>query len=602
MIAFSQYSINLLTVASVGGPVLQDHPDIPLVIDCLSRKRNHHVALQGLESEKIFLALLKNIALRISESTTPKILRDCYFIFFDTKQMGFCEDNKTNILQAFNQLIELVRLTKKHIIFAVNSIESPCAHFNKLLYSLLWQENWHFLTLHSTKTPSEFTPLKFSELTDSEIITLLKTYKTELELFHEVTIGEEVFYPAIIFTKRYLSNHSLFDKSLELLDSASARASAFSSKDSTSLFKNSVTVTLLADVIASWTSIPVSHLTHHAFNAEQLNQALKQRIFGQDMAIAEMGSCLQEAKIGLPRKQGSLCNFLLVGPSSVGKKTSALAIAEHFFGHKKALLRIDPTDSWHHITEVTITTEENQSISLLTAIQTMPNCVILIENIHHAPSITLSLFKTILTQGFAFDLQGNSYDFRQAIIIMTTTLGSERIVSLIQTQAKLEANKTLDLMDLVLNDHLLPPPGEPHPISIHELYEELTPALESYFPSTLLDHLHIIPYLPLDYATLEKVIRFDLKSFAKRLETQLGIQLNYAPEVIKFLANEALWRKPQTKSLEKIYSNYVYSVIAKEIGANTNEKHSSNRLIMQLNDDGNLLKCEFVQMPVATYV
>ena len=113
------------------------------------------------------------------------------------------------------------------------------------------------------------------------------------------------------------------------------------------------------------------------------------------------------------------------------------------------------------------------------------------------------------------------------------------------------------------------------------------------FSSALLEHLHRT-FLPLDYAALEKVIRLKVKTLAKRLEANFGIELNYAPEVIKFLAHEALWRKPMSKPIEKLLEQHLFSAVANEILAHSEDKNRPRRLFLQLNENGQVLRCEFI--------
>lgn len=599
--AFNNYSYDLFSYEQDEALALKDHIQIPIIIDTLCRKKNHHVVIKGFESEKIFIALLKSIALHLTENPVPRALRDVRFIYFDAQQLDLDPDYSEKILTAYIEFIAEIEATDKHIIFAVN-LSSHNKNLNNLLLSVLMNEKWHLLTLATAPHPA-FNRVKFPDFTELQIIALLKTYKTELENFHKVVIPDEIFAASLAFTTHYLASHSHFDKALELLESAAARVSALEYNDPTGQFKSTVTSSTLAQVVASWTQIPFSHLTNAVFNANKFSETLKRRIFGQDIAITLMGSLLEQACVRLQEKNRCLCNFLLVGPPQAGKRTSALALSEHFFGHKNALLRIDLTDATQSIADIKIMSEESHCMSLLAAIHETPNAVILIENVHHADSATLSLFKNILTQGFAFDAEGNKYDFRRAMIVMTTTLGSERITALTQAPAAHEVNKTLDLMDLVLNEHLHDTSAHiNHQLSSQELCDELNPILESYFPTVILENLHIIPFLPLDYAALEKIMRLNLKLFAKRLEMQFDIELNYAPEIIKFLAHEALWRKPHTKSLEKILSLHLYSVVAKEIIANADNTQRPKRLAIQLNETGQLLRCEFSNVSSSVYV
>lgn len=425
---------------------------------------------------------------------------------------------------------------------------------------------------------------------------LLKSYKQQVENFHNVLIPDESFASALSLATHYLPNQNSFNHALELLDSAAARATALESHDISGQFKPVVTNSTLTDVISSWTHIPLSHLHNNVFQSTRFIETLQRQLVGQDAAIKMIGLILQHACINLQEKTGPLCSFLLAGPAEVGKTEVVYAMTQHLFGHKEALLKVNLFDTLTTISDVKIITGINEShnIRLLDAIEQTPYAVVLLNNIHQAPVSTLNLFKNIFMQGYAFDESGKKYDFSHAIIVMTTTLGADRINALMQTPTDLDSSKTIDLMHLVLNENPQSPPASISHLSPQELGEELVPALEEYFSAALLPHLNIVPFLPLEYAAFEKIIRGKVKSLIKHLDVHFGIELNYAPEVVKFLAHEAMWRKPQSKPLEKVLEEHLYSCVAHEILGHADDKNRLKRLSLQLNDNGNLLRCEFI--------
>lgn len=590
---FQTYAYDLLASEKKFSHALKDYPQIAFIIDTLSRKENHHVALNGFTSEKIQRALLESIAFHLTEGNAPHTLRNVDFIYFDVHRLTQDEPDEKKITKDFQNFDKEINNADKKVIFVINHFD-PSTVFGKLIQTNLMNPCWRIIVLNDLSQKNLFVQIKLSSPQESQLLTLLKAYKAELEEFHHVLIPEETFPAALSMTLHYLPNESYFDKAFNLLDSAAARASALECNDPTGQFKPLVTSTTLAFVISSWTQIPLTHLHSNSFQTNKFIEALQRRVFGQETAISAMASVLQHACLKIQEKKGPLCSFLLVGPPEVGKTTAAHILAEHLFGHKGALLRVNLSEHYTSISEIKIMSDETPAISLLSAIQQVPYAVILIENIHYTPAATFHLFKDIFAHGFAFDEAGNKYDFSHAIIVTTTTLGSEHITSLTQAPLEQETNKTLDLLELVLNEN----PQEDSVLQSHstsqELHELLLPTLESYFSPALLQHLHIIPFAPLDYAALEKVVRFKVKALSKRLEMLYGIELNYAPEVIKFLAHETFWRKPTNKPIEKVLAKHLYSAVANEILAHAEDKNRTRRLFLQLNDNGQILRCEFM--------
>lgn len=168
---------------------------------------------------------------------------------------------------------------------------------------------------------------------------------------------------------------------------------------------------------------------------------------------------------------------------------------------------------------------------------------------------------------------------------MTTTLGADLILNFTPTPTEQELNPTLDLMQLILNE----PPKQPSKPSLSSaLLTDLLSTLEKHFSSTLLQHWHCVPFMPLDLLALEKIMRHKIKIFANHLESRFNIELNYTPDIFTFLAQEALTHKP----MEKMLSCHLYPAIANEMLTHSETKNRPKRLLLRLNDNGQLLRCE----------
>jgi ATP-dependent Clp protease ATP-binding subunit ClpA len=605
-----RHDIQLLNAKNIKLTALKDHPQIPVMIDILSRRDHHHILLSDCSSEKIFFSLMETLALQLAAPSTAKMLQESEIVYIDA--VRFVLDHHTaNDLWMLRDNFR--KNSNKRVIFALNQI-SPLienhayAELNKFIHTILFDEQWRLIILNkksqATIFAEYFNCINFQEPSSAELLALLKFFRTDIENFHHVMIPDETVSSALSMANHYLNGHSRFDEALSLLDSSAARTNANDRHDTSGQFKPIVTANLLAHVVSSRTQIPMSHLHHNPFQSSQFIAAIQRRVFGEEAAITLMSSILQQSCVKLQKKSGPLCSFLFAGPTDVGKTETAYAIADHLFGHASALLHVNLSKShYQSLTDVKIIsqTHEHRSMNLLQAIHHTPYAVVLVENINQAPAGTLDLFKDIFIHGFTTDAEGNRYDFRNAIIIMTTTLGAEKISQLFQAPNSNDSPKSVDLMQLVLNENLHDATSHSsHSITPEELCEELQPLLEAYFSQALLQHLHVIPFVPLDYAALEKMMRLKIKSLAKQLETQFGIELHYAPEVIKFIAHEALWRKPTAKSLDKLLEKNLYSCVAHEILAHNEDKNRPKRLSLQLNENGQMLRCEFVSTSEST--
>jgi ATP-dependent Clp protease ATP-binding subunit ClpA len=598
---FSQFGYDFLAEENQKKTALpfKDHPQIPFILDTLSRQQHHHAVLITTCSEKIIHAFSESIAHQLTSPTAPKSLRNCYIIYFDMQRFAGSALMKEQIARDFLALSDHLRITNKRLILILNQVAEE--HFNFWLMKMLPDDLWRVVIFAHPSTQKTLRHLEQSFTTAplmhpdmSEIICLLKIYRSQLENFHHVTISDETITNAYTMAAHYLPGHSCFDKTLDLLDSAAARSSSMEQHGQKSI----VSSHLLAQVVASWTQIPLTHLQHNKFQAQKFVEALRARIFGQDTAINFIASLLQNACINVQNQTGPLCSFLFAGPEDVGKTSMAYAMAEHLFGHKNALLHVHFNHThYSSLSEVKIhaNENENQPVTLFAAIQRTPYAVVLLENVDQLARDTFELFKDIFTEGYVFDAEGNKHDFRHAIVIATTHLSAEHLNNLTTSQPIQEASKVVDLMQLVLNEHVQEPLLQNQlQLSPQELCDELLPKLVEHFSAAFLQKVNVVPFVPLDYAAFEKVVRLKVKMLAQHLLTHFSIELSYAPEIVKFLAHEAFWRKSNAKSFDNLLNQYLYSCVAHEILLHAESKNRSKRLLIQLNDAGQLLRCEFV--------
>lgn len=556
----------------------QDHAEIPAIIDALSRQERHHVALVSPLSEKIISVFIKAIAEQLQEEAVPASLRNCRILYLDINQLKTASCDPKKIAQDFQTLkadgnVRILTVTPHKKILQRLNIEP--------YFSI------HHLTSPSTK----------------ELIGLLKRYRSALEQFHHTVISDEIILHALTLATHYLPGHSRFDKTWELLDSAAARASLPTRHDNPE-HKAAVTPLCLAEVVSHSTLIPVTHLQNNPFQAGKLVEALKKQIFGQDAAINKMASLLQNACIQLQDNPGPLCNFLLVGPEDTGKTEMVYAMAKHLFGSHRAVLRINLNPAIAtSLSDIRIApgSDADPEMDLLSAIQKMPYAILLIEELDQLDEKTYAMIQGIFDHGQVFDKQGNPVDFRHTLVIAATRAATDQINELNTSLSPHEHHsKTpdlmqLDLMQLVLNKHLHDAPEQnTHWPLPDELCDMLLPDLIKHFPQKFLQKFNIIPFVSLDTLALENIIRLKIKRLARHLLGSFNIELSYPPEVIQFLAHEAVLRKGSAKSLDKLLEHHLYSLVTHEILLHAEDKNRSKRLLIQLNDSGHLLRCEFI--------
>jgi ATP-dependent Clp protease ATP-binding subunit ClpA len=598
---------------------LKDHSLIPNLVDVLSRQECHHLLLVSAAGDKVHFALLDSLSHYLNlESNTPKSLQEIEIVYFDVLALALKNLTDETIKKDFASLALAWRAENKKVIFVLPAVEllvSPhelaphVEYFGKLCKEYLISEDWRFIIFATPESYSRhteqlrtlqsyLTTLAVPELSVTNAIALLKTYRGQLEEFHDCMLSEEIFFAAHTLAKNYLPQQAIFNAALQLLDSSAARCSAQSRKDLS--HKPIVTTNMLMQVVASKTQIPLSFLQNNKFRAGQFVAGLRKKIFGHDEATQAIANLLQNAYVQLEEAQGPLATILLAGPSEVGKTSLAHAIVENLFGNLNNLVCVNLNKMFcTSLSDLMVSTHGAYSgaQTLLTIVEQLPCAVILLENIDVAPAENLELFADIIRQGFALDEQNKKINFQQTIILMTANV---TLASSLKDPSAMDANlvnQPLDLMQLVLNDQLPTAHSSLEmPLSMDELYEKFQPQLSEFISPAVLPQIDVIALQSLDYSAIEKIVRGKIKNLTLWLDKNYHIELSCATEVVKHLAQECYWRRENAKPMAKILKQELYSCITHEILAHADDKDRGKRLIIQLNESGNLLRCEFAHV------
>src|SRR4030088_1780650 len=203
------------------------------------------------------------------------------------------------------------------------------------------------------------------------------------------------------------------------------------SSEGRALVKEEVTEEDIADVVSKWTKVPVSKLLEgEVAKLLQMEERLRERVVGQEEAIAAVGNTVRAARAGLQdpnRPQGS---FLFLGPTGVGKTETARALAEFLFDDQQALVRIDMSEYQEKHTVSRLIGAPpgyvgyDEAGQLTEAVRRRPYSVVLFDEVEKAHPDVLNVLLQLLDDGRLTDAQGRTVDFRNTIVIMTSNLGS----------------------------------------------------------------------------------------------------------------------------------------------------------------------------------
>ncbi|MFI4898583.1 MAG: ATP-dependent Clp protease ATP-binding subunit [Phycisphaerales bacterium JB059] len=210
-----------------------------------------------------------------------------------------------------------------------------------------------------------------------------------------------------------------------------------------SLIKEEVDAEQVAHVVARWTGIPVSKLVEtEREKLTRMEEHLRERVIGQDEALRAVADAVRRSRAGLGDPNRPIGSFLFLGPTGVGKTETCKALAEFLFDTEEAMVRIDMSEYMekHAVSRLIgappgyVGYEEGGALT--EAVRRRPYCVVLMDEVEKAHPDVFNVLLQLLDDGRLTDGQGRTVDFTNAIIVMTSNLGSQRIQEMTEAGAE----------------------------------------------------------------------------------------------------------------------------------------------------------------------
>jgi len=329
-----------------------------------------------------------------------------------------------------------------------------------------------------------FQPIVVEEPSEEDTLAILRGIKHKYEEHHKLTITDEALVAATEMSARYITDRALPDKAIDLVDESASRVrirqsytppslkEAMVGLESTRKEKEAaiqaqqyeyaaelrdrelklqeriaelekdldtardgdeavVTQEDIAEVVSMWTGIPLVQIaTEESQRLLHMEQALHDRVVGQEEPINALAKAVRRARAGLKDPRRPIGVFMFLGPTGVGKTELARALAEYLFDDEEAMIRLDMSEyqERHTVSRIVgappgyVGYEEGGSLT--EAVRRRPYKVILFDEIEKAHPDLFNLLLQILDDGRLTDGQGRTVDFRNTIIIMTSNLGT----------------------------------------------------------------------------------------------------------------------------------------------------------------------------------
>ena len=267
-----------------------------------------------------------------------------------------------------------------------------------------------------------------------------------------------------------------------------------------------VTAEHIAEIVSSWTGIPVKRLTQdEAERLLKLEEVLHKRVIGQDEAVAAVSRAVRRAYAGLKDPKRPIGSFIFLGPTGVGKTELCKALAEALFGDSNAMVRVDMSEYMEkHTTARLIGAPPgyvgyDEGGQLTEKIRRKPYSVVLLDEIEKAHPDVFNVLLQILEDGRLTDGKGRTVDFKNTVIIMTSNVGAQNI----------RDRKTLGFS----NGN---PQGEKE---YEEIKDIMTSDLKKTFRPEFLNRIdEIIVFHPLREDDIKSIASLMLNQVIKRLE------------------------------------------------------------------------------------
>ena len=199
----------------------------------------------------------------------------------------------------------------------------------------------------------------------------------------------------------------------------------------------------IAKIVAKWTGIPVGRLLEgEVQKLVHMEERLRQRVVGQDAALASVANAIRRSRSGLSDPNRPIGSFLFLGPTGVGKTELARALAEFLFDDEHAMIRLDMSEYMekHSVARMIgappgyVGYEEGGQLT--EQVRRRPYSVVLLDEIEKAHPDVFNVLLQILEDGRLTDGKGRTVDFRNTVIIMTSNVGSSAIFELAGTDPK----------------------------------------------------------------------------------------------------------------------------------------------------------------------
>ena len=469
-----------------------------------------------------------------------------------------------------------------------------------------------------------FQPITVDEPSVDATIEILKGIRDKYEAHHKVKINDEALEAAAKLGDRYITDRYLPDKAIDLVDEAASKvhlraysvpedlkdmeknlmnivkekeeaikcqefekAAKLRDKEHTlreNLGKEKdewqkqnqtktevVTEDEIAEIVSSWTGIPVKRLTEEeADRLLNLEEVLHKRVVGQDEAVKAVAKAIRRGRMGLKDPKRPIGSFIFLGPTGVGKTELSKALAEALFGDENAIIEIDMSEYMERFAVSRLVGSPpgyvgyEEGGQLTEKVRRKPYSVVLFDEIEKAHPDVFNILLQILEEGRLTDSQGRVVDFRNTVIIMTSNVGARLITE----------RKRMGFA----------PGDEDKEKSYEEMKNNVMTELKKTFRPEFLNRVdEIIVFHPLEEEHIKQIVGIMINKIAERLK-QNGINMEVTDNAKVLIAKKGFDPVFGARPLRRAVQNMIEDKIAEEM-LDGNVKAGDNILVDAIGDE-----------------
>ncbi|MGK5083174.1 ATP-dependent Clp protease ATP-binding subunit ClpA [Bdellovibrionota bacterium FG-1] len=557
------YTTNLNERAKQGkiDPLVGRQNELDRMIQTLCRRRKNNPLLVG-EAGVGKTALAEGLAVRVVEKQVPDLLKDVVVFALDmgallagAKFRGDFEQRLKKVLQALERTREkgqmpVLLIDEIHTIIGAGAVSGGALDAANLLKPLLSQGEIRCLgstTYTEYRNVFEkdhalarrFQKIDVSEPSVEEAIQIVNGLKSRFEAHHGIRYSGEAVRAAVELSSKHLTERFLPDKAIDVIDEAGAKA-RLRRGTTVSEVPEIIDQAFIEEIIAQIARIPARSVsTGQKERLKNLERDLKLSIFGQDHAIDALVVSIRLARSGLRSGDRPVGSFLFCGPTGVGKTELSKQLG-HCMG--VPFLRFDMSEYGEkHTVSRLIGAPPGyvgfEQPGLLTdAILKHPHSVVLLDEVEKAHPDIWNILLQVMDHGVLTDNNGRKADFRNAVLIMTSNVGSREV-----------ERHSLGLM-----------PGDATQSNAQK-------AVEQTFSPEFRNRLDAIVYFhTLDPLTVGQVVGKQLVELESQLLAK-GVEIDVAPEAREWLAQKGYDRRMGARPMNRLIQDRIKKPLAEEI-------------------------------------